>query len=106
MKIFGILVAVVMTLSTTIALAFNRHVKVSNYSDKTVVQLYGSNSSENSWQEDILRSGILGPGESVIINFYDGSDHCLYDIKVVYSDGGVGYKTGFNVCQESNLFIR
>lgn len=105
MKKLGLLVAVALTLITTAALALDRHVRVTNRTDQTVRYLYGSNAAEETWQEDILGEKVLPSGSSVLVNFYDGTDHCLYDIKVVFSDGHAAYKAGFNVCQESDLFI-
>lgn len=105
MKKFAIVVVFVLTLVASIALAADRRVVVSNRSDMTVTRLYGSNVNTNRWEEDILGSDVLPPGRSVIVDFDDGTGACLFDIKVVFSDGHSVRRDDVNVCSESNLVI-
>jgi hypothetical protein len=105
MKLFVFTLLVTLFSSTAFASDLNRKVRVVNVSNKTVTHLYGSNSYEDSWQEDILDMGVLPSRSSIVINFFDGTNHCLFDIKVIFSDGDVSYKSKFNVCKESELFI-
>jgi hypothetical protein len=105
MKKLGLIAVLVSTLITSVAVAADRRVIVTNQSDNTVVHLYGSNVNTSSWEEDILGSRILSSGESIRVNFDDGTGHCLFDIKAVFADGRSVKAEAVNVCTESQLFI-
>lgn len=53
---------------------------------------------------DILGQEVLAPGESVLIYFTRFTpDQCLYDIKVVFKDGGVGQLLNVNLCETDTV---
>jgi len=81
------------------ASAEDRHVKIINETNATIVHFYGSNAGSNSWEEDILGKDVLKPGQSVVINFDDGSGYCLFDFKAEFSDGDVLIRRGIDVCK-------
>jgi hypothetical protein len=83
----------------TSASAEDRHVKIINETNATIVHFYGSNAGSNSWEEDILGQDILKPGQSVNINFDDGSGYCLFDFKAEFSDGDTLIRKGIDVCK-------
>ncbi|MBI1218387.1 MAG: hypothetical protein GC186_07545 [Rhodobacteraceae bacterium] len=80
------------------AVAQDRHVKVVNKTGVTMVSLYGSNVGSDSWEEDILGGDELRSGQSVNVNFDDGTGYCKYDLKAVFADGDKVIKRGINVC--------
>lgn len=84
----------------------DRRINVVNESDLTVTRLYGSNIQQGSWQEDILGSDVIPVGSSVVIDFDDGTGHCLFDVKAVLSDGTSRFKRSFNVCRNTTLIVR
>ncbi len=57
-----------------------------NHTSETVVQIFISVPSTDSWEEDILGSDVVPSGESVHITIDDGLEDCEYDIKVVFDD--------------------
>src|SRR5262249_45459448 len=65
----------------------DRHVRIINETDHTMVRFYASNVARNSWEEDILGDDVLKPGKSVNINIDDGTRHCEYDFKAVFDNG-------------------
>src|SRR5579885_3484407 len=77
----------------------DRHVRVINETERTMVHFYASNVSVDSWEEDILGSDVLKPGQDVMINIDDGTGHCKYDFKAVFSDGKELVKRNVNVCE-------
>jgi hypothetical protein len=83
------------------ALAEDRHVKLINETDHTIVQFYASNVGQNDWEEDILGSDMLKPGGAVTVNIDDGTGYCKYDFKAVFSDGDVLVRHGIDVCETS-----
>jgi hypothetical protein len=89
-------------ISTVTALpsyAQDRRVRIVNDTDFTLVQFYGSNKGSKSWEEDILGSDVLRPGQSVNINFDDGTGYCKFDFKAVFDDGDVLIRKNINICE-------
>src|SRR5215207_7297628 len=71
-----------------------------NASPRVISYVYVSASDVRDWQEDVLGTSVLGPGESVNIHFAPNdvdAGKCLYDIRVVGADGGEGILTGMNL---------
>lgn len=77
----------------------NRRVRILNATSYSIQRLYGSNVGARSWQEDVLGDAVLRPGNSVTVNWDDGSCYCEFDIKAVYSDGDTSVKSGIDVCR-------
>lgn len=66
---------------------------LTNMTERDLLEFYASPPSEESWEEDILGTDVLGPGESIDIVIDDGREDCLYDFKGVLGpapDGSVG----------------
>lgn len=76
----------------------NRKIRMVNNTSYTIRRMYGSNQSATTWQEDVLGDSVLTPGSSVVVNWDDNTCSCMYDFKVVYSDGDQSVKGGVNVC--------
>lgn len=82
--------------------ADDRHVRIINETNHTMVHFYASNTAVNSWQEDILGDDVLKPGSDVKINIDDGTGHCKFDFKAVFDDGESTVKHNINVCEISS----
>jgi hypothetical protein len=98
---FVVLAAGLSALVAGPAMAEDRRVKIINETDHTIVQFYASNVGQNDWEEDILGSDMLRPGQAVTVNIDDGSGYCKYDFKAVFSDGDVLIRHNIDVCQVS-----
>ncbi|MEQ1688125.1 MAG: hypothetical protein ABL874_06105 [Sphingopyxis sp.] len=83
----------------------DRHVVVRNDTSTTLFRLYGSNVNRSSWEEDVLGSDVLAAGQSVNVNWDDGSCECMFDFKAEFSDNTETIRRGFNVCTESQWRI-
>lgn len=77
----------------------NRRVKIINETSFDMVRFYGSNVGTDDWEEDILGKDILRSGQSVNINFDDGSGYCMFDFKAVFDDGDEVIAERKNVCE-------
>ncbi len=77
----------------------DRHVRIINETNHTMLHFYASNVSVDSWQEDILGQDVLKPGQDVMINIDDGTGHCKYDFKAVFDDGEALVRRNLNVCE-------
>jgi hypothetical protein len=81
------------------AFAQDRRVRIVNNTGFTIVRFYGSNKGSKSWEEDILGADVLGPGQSVNINFDDGTGYCKFDFKAVFNDGEELVSKNINICE-------
>jgi hypothetical protein len=78
---------------------YDRRIRVNNFTSETLRELYASNVGTRVWEEDILGSGIIPAGSSVVVNLYDGSGYCRFDLKAVFSDGAVVIRERVNICE-------
>ncbi|WP_321339683.1 hypothetical protein [Breoghania sp.] len=81
------------------ATAANRVVTIVNKTGYALVELYGSNSGTNSWEEDILGDRVLPHGRSADVDFDDGTGHCIFDLLAVFEDGDRVTQEHLDVCK-------
>ncbi len=81
----------------------DRRVRIINETSHTIVRFFGSNAGTTDWEEDILGDKVLEPGQSVMINFDDGTGYCKFDFKAEFSDGDEVVKHGIDVCEISSF---
>lgn len=81
------------------ATAQDKRVRIENKTGYVMVQFYGSNAGSDSWEEDILGSSVLRSGQSMRVNFEDGSGYCMFDFKAVFDDGDVLVREDVDVCR-------
>ena len=81
------------------ALAEDRRVEIINNTGFTITHFYGSNKKTDSWEEDILGDDVLYSGQSVVIDFDDGTGYCVFDFRAVFEDGDEIVDNGINVCE-------
>lgn len=106
MKMLKKAVVLAMLLLPVAAQAADRRVVVENRSSSNICEIYGSNVSRDSWEEDILGNDILPAGDRVRINFNDGSGACRFDLKAVTCDGREIINRNVNICRISTWTIR
>ena len=87
----------------TSAHAADRHVRIINATEHTMVRFYASNIDADDWQEDILGDSVVRPGDDVNINIDDGSGHCRFDFRAVFDDGEATVKHNIDVCSISSF---
>jgi len=92
-------------LTATTANAYDRNVFIRNNTSETMLSFYASNVDADDWQEDILRTGVLRPGERVKVLIDDGLGYCRYDLKAVFMDGSSAIRRRVNVCRVSSWTI-
>jgi hypothetical protein len=98
LKLIGGIAIVVAQLTATSLHAADRKVNIVNNSGYTIVQFQGSNVGTSSWEEDILGTDLLEHGQSVSINFDDGTGHCKFDFLVTFEDGDELKEENIDVC--------
>ena len=83
---------------TSGSISADRRVDIINQTGQTIYRFYGSRTSTNSWEEDILGSSVLSNGSRVNINFDDGTGACMFDMKAELIDGSEIIRSNVNVC--------
>ena len=94
-RIIASLFATLLTLSPLVALA-DHNFRVTNRGDHSIVSVYISSPTIDSWQNDLL------PADEVIYpnqyeNFYIRQG-CVEDIKIVYNDGKSSIDRNWDTC--------
>lgn len=89
-------------LMTETALADKANFWVHNDSNATITRLYVSESTRDTWDNDILGSDVLESGASVQVTFGNTSPNaCFYDILAVFSDGQTVEDYQVDVCSNN-----
>ncbi len=86
-----------------VVIAANKVVNIQNNTGRTIWRFYGSPTSTNSWEEDILGSTVLPAGQSRNVDFADGRTSCGYDMKAEFQDGTSIVKNSIDVCTVSGV---
>lgn len=69
-----------------------------------LVRLFVSSAAQRTWNNDVLGTDILRPGERTEIIFGDrSSEQCLYDFRAEFSDGGAAEEFRFDVCRNRGI---
>lgn len=76
----------------------NRRIELHNHTGTTIREFYASTTNRTSWQEDVLGRRTLPPSGTMTINIDDGSGRCMYDVRIIFSNGAVQTLGSVNVC--------
>ena len=83
----------------------NRRVTVENLSSQSIYYLYASPQTSGDWEEDLLGSGTIPSGSSKVANIDNGTNECVYDLKVKMADGREFIQWKVNVCAVSTWTV-
>jgi hypothetical protein len=97
--------SVVAIMFGTSAVAQDVAFSLTNNSDATMVELRVGESSNDSWDEDILDGEEIGPGETANVSVEDELDDCEYDLQAVYDDGDTEEVFNIDLCELNDLGI-
>lgn len=85
---------------------YNRVVTLANQSGATVWNFYATNTSVSTWGSDLLGSSVFRNGQTWTVDFYDGTNACYFDFKIVFANGYEVTDANVNVCSISTYYIR
>lgn len=102
--VFGMVALAMWFLTPLHASAENRWVTIHNNTGYDMITFHGSHRDAPDWEEDILGSGILRAGQSVNINFDDGTGYCIFDFRAKFEDGDILVKKNVNICQIADFY--
>ncbi|WP_428151194.1 hypothetical protein [Brevundimonas sp.] len=83
--------------------AYNRDVRIHNQTGWPMTYLYAS--AGGDWGDDLLGSGILAPGQSVVVTIDDGSGACRYSLRAEFDNGQTLQRGGVNACQVADYYF-
>jgi hypothetical protein len=83
----------------------NRRVTVENLSSQSIYYLYASPQSSDDWEEDLLGSATIPAGSSKVADIDNGTNECIYDLKVKMADGKEYIQWKVNVCAVSTWTV-
>jgi hypothetical protein len=100
----GISAAALALLFAQSAFADPRDFQLLNKSSVDIAFVYVSPSGVDNWGDDAMGTDLLPAGESIALN-YSGSDDstCMYDIKVIGTQGQEGYLYKVDLCSVSQV---
>ncbi|MCC7281546.1 MAG: hypothetical protein IT556_04130 [Acetobacteraceae bacterium] len=78
--------------------------RIWNRSGRTIEQIFVSSSANNSWGNDRLGQQVLPPGRYWTIR--QSETGCSFDLRVVFTGGGVFERRNINACQISEFSIQ
>jgi len=90
--------AAALTVSTGVAQAADRWVKIYNNTSVVVYRFYASPSKQNSWGPDRLGNKQIPSGYNSTVNLNNAPGGCLFDLRAEFMDGDVLEKYEIDVC--------
>lgn len=83
--------------------AHNRNVRVHNQTGWPMTHL--QTSSGRAWSSDLLGTGTLAPGASMVVRMDDGSGACRYALRAQFDNGQSLQRDGVNACQIADYYF-
>ena len=77
-----------------------RHLVLTNNTRDPIAEIYLSDDRDGNWQEDLLGSEFLLPGNSVSVDIDDRNGNCRVDVKTVFDNGSHLVNRGINACRD------
>ena len=103
-RVFLAALAGLAALAALPALAGNLDFRITNDSGYTLQELYISSARLDRWGNDVLGKGTLESGRSAKVTFPSESNDCVYDLRMVFSDGDEMTDT-LNLCETTGYTI-
>ncbi len=83
----------------------DRLVRFTNNAREPIVELHVSAVGSGHWQSDLLGSGYLLPGNSVLVDIDDRNENCRIDVKIVFDDGSERVSRSMDVCRAEDRAV-
>ena len=103
-KLFCAASAVALMFGTN-AVAQDVAFSLTNNSTATMIELRVGESSNDTWDVDILDGEEIGPGETAEISVEDDLEDCEYDLQAVYDDGDTEEVFNVDLCELNDLDV-
>lgn len=90
---------------TVPASAYDRKIKIVNYTDRTVMSMNVSNVGSTKWGPDQFEDDVLEPHTYWWWDINDGTGYCTFDFRFRMRGGDYKYLYNFNVCANYEIHI-
>ena len=87
------------------AMARSKVFTLKNNTSSVMMYFHASPANVSEWEEDVLGSEVLGPGESVKVTIDDGRSACNYDMRFEFDDESVT-EDRQNLCELGSYTLR
>lgn len=82
----------------------NRRVRIHNTTGWTMLRFFASNTSRDTWENDILGDDVLANNASIVMNIDDGTGACMFDFKAEFTNGQELIRNNVNVCEIADYY--
>lgn len=101
----SLIAAVLVACTATPALARDKVFTLKNNTSSVMMYFHTSPANVSDWEEDVLGSEVLGPGESTRVTISDGRSACNYDMRFEFDDESVT-EDRQNLCELGSYTLR
>lgn len=77
---------------------YDRSILIQNASSYVIMEIRASNVGRSSYGRDRLGTNVLAPGEQGVLDLDDGTDHCLYDLRIITENNVILDKRNVDAC--------
>jgi hypothetical protein len=100
--VMGLLLLLFQSAASAPAHSGKRHLVLINNTRDPIAEIYLSDDRAGNWQEDLLGSEFLLPGNSVSVDVDDRNGNCRVDVKTVFDNGAHLVNRGINACHDGH----
>lgn len=80
----------------------DRRLCVYNQKEKRVITaIHAARPDSNRWGKNLIAGSRLGPGNMMIVDFGDGTNNCVFDIRATFDDGNPSLGKKVDVCNRA-----
>jgi len=69
------------------ALADDLVFTLNNQTSTAITEFYTSPTDVDNWEEDLIGTNPIGSGEMAEVTIADNRNQCVYDLRIIFSDG-------------------
>jgi len=104
--ILGLGLAVTLALNPVVILAGDQDFVLVNRTGYDIDEVYLALANQKDWGDDIMESDTLDNGQKVTIQFSHKEKECVWDMRIVFSDGEEAIWEDFDLCTVSEITLR
>lgn len=104
--ILGFGLAATLAINPTVILAGDQDFVLINRTGYDIDEVYVAPQNQKDWGEDVMETDTLDNGQKVTIQFSHKEKECMWDMRIVFSDGEEAIWEDFDLCKVSEITLR